>query len=65
MQDGVAPEQAQAETEVIYQQYKHDKPGNFDATIQVVMTVEGLQKNLVANVRPMIWLLSAAVAFVC
>ena len=64
LQDGVAPEQAQAETEVIYQQYKHDKPGNFDATVRVVMTVEGLQKNLVANVRPMLLLLSAAVAFV-
>ena len=55
--------EAQAETEVLYQQYKHDKPGNFDATVNVVMTVTGLQQNLVANVRPTLLILSAAVGF--
>jgi putative ABC transport system permease protein len=61
---GVTAEQAQAETEVIYQQYKHDKPGNFDATVSVKMMVSGLQQNLVANVRPTLLILSAAVEFV-
>jgi putative ABC transport system permease protein len=61
---GVMAEQAQAETEVIYQQYKHDKPGNFDATVSVKMTVSGLQQNLVENVRPTLLILSAAVGFV-
>jgi putative ABC transport system permease protein len=64
LKPGISPEQAQAETEVIYQQYKHDKPGNYDATVSVVMTVTGLQQNLVANVRPTLLMLSAAVGFV-
>ena len=64
LKPGVSPEQAQAETEVLYQQYKQDKPGNFDATVSVAMTVTGLQENLVANVRPTLLILCAAVGFV-
>jgi putative ABC transport system permease protein len=64
LKPGVPLRQAQAETEVLYQQYKHDKPGNFDATVNVAMTVTGLQQNLVANVRPTLLILSAAVGFV-
>jgi putative ABC transport system permease protein len=61
---GVSLEQAQAETEVLYQQYKHDKPGNYDSTVSVNMAVSGLQENLVANVRPTLLILSAAVGLV-
>lgn len=64
LKPGVGPEQAQAEAEVAYQQYKRDKPGNFDSTVSVAMTVSGLQQNLVANVRPTLLILSAAVGFV-
>jgi putative ABC transport system permease protein len=64
LRPGVAPSQAQAEAEVIFQQYKQDKPGNFDATSDVAMTVGDLQANLVANVRPTLLILSAAVGFV-
>ncbi len=64
LKDGVMLQAAQAETEVLYQQYKHDKPGNFDATVDVAMTVTGLQQNLVANIRPTLLILSAAVGFV-
>jgi putative ABC transport system permease protein len=64
LRPGVSPAQAQAETEVIFQQYKHDKPSNIDATSQVFMTVVDLQANLVANVRPTLLILSAAVGFV-
>jgi putative ABC transport system permease protein len=64
LRPGVTLAEAQAETEVLYQQYKHDKPGNFDATVDVAMTVIGLQQNLVANVRPTLLILSAAVGFV-
>ena len=64
LKPGVTPEQAQAETEIVYQQYKHGRPGNFDSTASVVMTVTGLQRNLVANVRPTLLILSAAVGFV-
>ncbi|HEX2777316.1 MAG TPA: ABC transporter permease, partial [Candidatus Acidoferrales bacterium] len=64
LRSGVTNAQALAETEVIFQQYKHDKPGNFDATSDVAMTVSNLQSNLVANVRPTLLILSAAVGFV-
>ena len=60
----VAPMQTQAETEVVFQQYKKDKPTNFDATSDVAMTVNDLQENLVANVRPTLLILSAVVGFV-
>lgn len=61
---GVSSAQAGAETDVIYQQYKHDKPGNFDATKPVFMTVSDLHANLVLDVRPTLLILSAAVGFV-
>jgi len=61
---GVTTREARAETEVIYQQYKRDNPGNFDATVSVDMQVLGLQGNLVANVRPTLLILSAAVGLV-
>ncbi len=64
LRPGVSAAQARAETEVIFQQYKQDKPGNFDATSDVAMTVVNLQSNLVANVRPTLLILSAAVGFV-
>jgi putative ABC transport system permease protein len=64
LRSGVTSAQARAETEVIFQQYKHDKPSNFDASSDVVMTVDNLQANLVANVRPTLLILSAAVGFV-
>lgn len=64
LRSGVAPMQAQAETEVVFQQYKHDKPTNFDATSDLAMTIGDLQENLVANVRPTLLILSAAVGFV-
>ncbi|MGA7921509.1 MAG: ABC transporter permease [Candidatus Acidiferrales bacterium] len=61
---GVTTAQAEAETAVIFQQYKQDKPANFDSTSDVKMTVSNLQDSLVANVRPTLLILSAAVAFV-
>jgi putative ABC transport system permease protein len=64
LQPGVSSAQAGAETDVIYQQYKHDKPGNFDATKPVFMTVSDLHANLVSDVRPTLLILSAAVGFV-
>jgi putative ABC transport system permease protein len=64
LKPGVSAGQAQAETEVLYQQYKRDKPGNYDSTVSVAMTITGLQENLVANVRPTLLVLSAAVGFV-
>lgn len=64
LRPGVPLARAQAETALIFEQYKHDKPANFDSTSDVAMTVGDLRSNLVANVRPTILILSAAVAFV-
>jgi putative ABC transport system permease protein len=64
LKPGVSAVQARAETDVIYQQYKHDNPGNFDATSNVFMTVSDLHANLVADVRPTLLILSAVVGFV-
>jgi putative ABC transport system permease protein len=64
LRPGVTAEQARAETEVIFQQYKKEHSDNFDATSSVFMTVSNLQANLVANVRPTLLILSAAVGFV-
>src|ERR1700678_735667 len=64
LRPGVTAEQARAETEVIFRQYKKDKPANFDASSSVFMTVSNLQAHLVANVRPTLLILSAAVGFV-
>ncbi len=64
LRPGVSAAQAGAETDVIYQQYKHDKPGNFDATKPIFMTVSDLHANLVSDVRPTLLILSAAVGFV-
>ncbi len=61
LKPGVSAEQAQAETKVIYEQYKRDKPGNFDANVNVIKSVDGLQQKLVANFRQTLMMLSAAV----
>ncbi|MBZ5603298.1 MAG: ABC transporter permease [Acidobacteriia bacterium] len=61
---GVSLEQARAENQFLFQQYRRDFPGNFDATTDLVMQVSKLQERVVANVRPAILILSAAVGFV-
>ena len=61
---GVSREQARAELEVLYRQYQHDNPGNYDSTMNLVMHANDLQDRLVANVRPTLLILSAAVGFV-
>ena len=61
---GVSREQASAELQVLYQQYRRDKPGNFDATLNLTMGARDLQSELVADVRPTLLMLSAAVGLV-
>jgi len=60
----VSREQAEAEMAAIYQQYRREFPGNYDATLDSAMQVRDLQQVVVANVRPMLLILSAAVGFV-
>jgi putative ABC transport system permease protein len=64
LRPGVTPQEARVETEVIFGEYKRDKPDNFDSTSDVFMTVSDLEANLVANVRPTLLILSVAVGFV-
>jgi putative ABC transport system permease protein len=64
LRPGVSVTQARAESDVIFQQYKHDKPANFDSTSDVFITIGDLQANLVSNIRPTLFILSAAVGFV-
>jgi putative ABC transport system permease protein len=64
LRPGVTLAQARAESALIFEQYKHDKPRNFDATSDVTITVGDLRANLISNVRPTLLILSAAVGFV-
>ncbi|MGH9573903.1 MAG: ABC transporter permease [Candidatus Acidiferrales bacterium] len=64
LRPGTTPAQASAETEVIFQQYKNDKPDNFDASSDFRVSATDLQDNLVADARPTLLILAAAVGFV-
>ena len=64
LQGNVTAVQARAESEVIFRQYAHDKPDNFDASSDLTMGVADLQGNLVANARPTLFILFAAVGLV-
>jgi putative ABC transport system permease protein len=64
LRTGATPEQARAEAALVFQQYKQDKPGNFDASSDVTITVGDLQSNLVSDARPTLLILSAAVGCV-
>src|SRR5260370_36268694 len=61
---GISKEQARTESQALLQEYKRDYPGNFDATSDLAMRVDNLQDRVVANVRPAILILSAAVGLV-
>jgi putative ABC transport system permease protein len=57
-------EQAQAETVVLYDQYRRDHPSAYDSTLDLEMNVGDLRSEFVTNIRPLILILSAAVGFV-
>jgi predicted permease len=61
---GISTEQARAESQVLFEEYRSDNPGNYDATTDLMMQVGNLQDRLVANARPAILILSAVVGFV-
>jgi putative ABC transport system permease protein len=64
LRPGVGMDQAEAELRVLYQQYRQQSPGNFDATLNLRMRVANLQEELVVNIRPTLLILSAAVGLV-
>ncbi len=61
---GVSRDQSTAELAVLYQQYRREKPTNYDATLNLRMATPDLQSQLVTGIRPTILILTAAVAFV-
>lgn len=60
----VSLEQARAELDVLNRQYVAAYPGRPDGRSGVSVRLTRLQDRVVANVRPMLWLLMGAVAFV-
>ena len=61
---GVSNKRAEIETDMLYQQYKHDDPGKYDATLDMKIHVHNLQEELVSGVRPTILILSGSVGLV-
>jgi len=61
---GVSREQARAEAQTLYAQYRRDNPGKYDATIDVAMRVSDLHEQFVAHARPTLLVFAAAVLLV-
>lgn len=64
LRPGVSREQAAAEAQGLFQQYRHDNPGKYDATIDIAMGVRDLHESFIANARPTLLVFAAAVALV-
>jgi predicted permease len=64
LRDGVTREQARTELISAYQQYCHDHPGNYDATLGLQLRAEKLADQLVAGIRPTVLILWAAASMV-
>jgi putative ABC transport system permease protein len=64
LKPGVTLEQSRAELNVLNHQYVSGHPGQRDADPKAAMAVLWLRDQLVANVRPMLWMLFGAVGFV-
>jgi putative ABC transport system permease protein len=64
LRPGGTREQAQAEMDVLNRQYQQTYPGRPDADPNRVVDVSGLKEQFVANIRPAVLVLSAAVALV-
>ncbi len=60
----VSPSEAQAELNVLNQQYVHAYPDNMDSGAALALHVTSLQTQLVASLRPTLLILFGAVAFV-
>jgi predicted permease len=64
LQPGSTRDQAQAEMDVLNHQYQRDNPGRPDVDPNQKVVVRGLQEQTVANFRPALLVLMAAVGFV-
>jgi predicted permease len=61
---GISREQARAEIQALYVQYKRENSGNFDAPLDLSARVADLKERMVANVRPGIVMLSSVAGVV-
>jgi putative ABC transport system permease protein len=61
---GITNQRAEIESDMLYQQYKHDDPGKYDGTLDLKIRVRKLQDELVSGIRPTILILSASVGLV-
>ncbi len=64
LRDGVTIEQARAEMAVLDREYRGNFPGRPDANPRYLVDVASLRDQFVANIRPALLMLSAAVALV-
>jgi putative ABC transport system permease protein len=64
LRPGVSREQAQAEMNVLDQQYRRDNPGRPDSDPRQSVVVQDLKGQVVANFRPALLILMGAVGFV-
>jgi len=64
LRPGVSRDQARAEAQSLYLQYRQDNPGKYDSTIDVAMAVDDLHEKFVSNTRPTLLVFAAAVGLV-
>jgi putative ABC transport system permease protein len=64
LRPGVSHQQARAELEILHQQFQKENPGAPDAQPDIAVVLSGLQESVVANLRPMLLILSVAVGVV-
>jgi putative ABC transport system permease protein len=64
LRPGVSREHAAAELAVLHQQFQKENPGAPDAQPDLSVVLTGLQDSVVANIRPMLLILSGAVGLV-
>ncbi len=62
LRPGVTVRQAQADMDVLNQQYRESNPGRPDADVRLVVEARDLKQQIVANMRPAVLLLTTAVA---
>ncbi len=64
LRPGVSRERAVAELTVLHQQFQKENPSAPDAQPDISVVLTGLQESVVANIRPMLLVLSVAVGVV-
>ncbi|HMC30067.1 MAG TPA: ABC transporter permease [Candidatus Angelobacter sp.] len=64
LRPGVSQERAAAEMGLLHQQFQKENPGAPDAQPDISVVLTGLQESVVANIRPMLLILSGAVGLV-